>query len=60
LLAGPGATMNQMDQYLAQRLNLPATRLDPVSILALPDSNAVAEENRPSIGTVLGLGLRNL
>ncbi len=60
LLAGPGATMNQMDQYLAQRLNLPATRLDPVSILALPDSNSVSEENRPSIGTVLGLGLRNL
>ncbi len=60
LLAGPGATMNQMDQYLSQRLNLPATRLDPVSILALPDNIAVAEEIRPSIGTVLGLGLRNL
>ena len=60
LLAGPGATMNQMDQYLSQRLNLPATRLDPVSILALPDNIAVAEESRPSIGTVLGLGLRNL
>ncbi len=60
LLAGPGATMNQMDQYLSQRLNLPATRLDPVSILALPDNTSVAEESRPSIGTVLGLGLRNL
>lgn len=59
LLAGSGANISQLDQFLSQRLTLPVTQINPLSILALPE-NSIPEESRAGVGIALGLGLRSL
>lgn len=59
LLAGSGASISQLDQFLSQRLTLPVTLVDPLTVLALPE-NSVPEESRAGVGIALGLGLRSL
>jgi type IV pilus assembly protein PilM len=59
LLAGSGASINQLDQFLSQRLALPVALIDPLAVLALPE-DSVPEESRAGVGIALGLGLRYL
>lgn len=58
LLAGPGGGLTQLDEYLTQRLGIPAIQLDPLAALALDGGLDIPVVQRPGLGTVLGLGLR--
>ena len=59
LLAGPGAAIGQLDEFFAQRLSLPASRVDPISALSLEVSDEeIPDVQRPGLGVVIGLGLR--
>ncbi len=60
LLAGPGAGIGKLDEFFTQRLSLPATQIDPVGALALQVDQEIPEVQRPALGTVLGLGLREV
>jgi type IV pilus assembly protein PilM len=59
LLAGPGAAIGELDEFFAQRLNVPVMRIDPVDALGLEADSAIENNQRPGLGVVLGLGLRN-
>lgn len=59
LLAGSGANINQLDQFLSQRLALPVNQVNPLAVLSLPE-DSVPAESRAGVGIVLGLGLRSL
>ncbi|HSM82228.1 MAG TPA: type IV pilus assembly protein PilM [Nodosilinea sp.] len=60
LLAGPGASIGQLDEFLAQRLSLPASQIDPISALSLQVDEDIPEGQRPGLATVIGLGLREV
>jgi type IV pilus assembly protein PilM len=60
LLAGPGASIGQLDEFLAQRLSLPASQIDPISALSLDVAEDIPESQRPGLATVIGLGLREV
>jgi type IV pilus assembly protein PilM len=60
LLAGPGGGLTQLDQYLTQRLGIATTQLDPLGALALGGEHDIPSVQRPGLGTVLGLGLREI
>ncbi len=60
LLAGPGASIGQLDEFFAQRLSLPASQIDPISALSLEVEEEIPEEQRPGLATVIGLGLREV
>jgi type IV pilus assembly protein PilM len=58
LLAGPGGSIGQLDEFFSQRLSLPASQVDPVSALSLEVDQEIPPMQRPGLGVVLGLGLR--
>ncbi|MGB3492720.1 MAG: type IV pilus assembly protein PilM [Elainellaceae cyanobacterium] len=59
LVAGAGASIGQLDEFFAQRLSLPTSRVDPISALSLDVSeDEIPDEQRPGLGVVIGLGLR--
>jgi len=58
LLAGPGAGINQVDEFFTQKLNLPTMKVDPITTLGLDLSQDIAPRYRPGLGIVLGLGMR--
>ncbi|NJL19967.1 MAG: type IV pilus assembly protein PilM [Leptolyngbyaceae cyanobacterium SM1_3_5] len=58
LLAGPGASIGQLDEFFSQRLSLPASQVDPVAAISLETDQEIASTQRPSLAVVLGLGLR--
>jgi type IV pilus assembly protein PilM len=60
LLAGPGASIGQLDEFFAQRLSLPASQIDPITALSLEVDEEIPEEQRPGLATVIGLGLREV
>jgi type IV pilus assembly protein PilM len=60
LLAGPGASIGQLDEFLAQRLSLPASQIDPISALSLEVAEEIPEGQRAGLATVIGLGLREV
>jgi len=60
LLAGPGGGIGQLDEFFTSRLSLPTTQVDPVAALALEVGEEVAPVQRPGLGVVLGLGLREV
>ncbi|MGG6238452.1 type IV pilus assembly protein PilM [Nodosilinea sp. AN01ver1] len=60
LLAGPGASIGQLDEFLAQRLSLPASQIDPISALSLDVAEDIPESQRAGLATVIGLGLREV
>ncbi|MBW4619263.1 MAG: type IV pilus assembly protein PilM [Cyanosarcina radialis HA8281-LM2] len=60
LLAGPGSAIGQLDDFFTKRLNLPAVKIDPVAALGLQADQEIPAEQRPALGTVLGLGLREV
>ncbi|MBC8120333.1 MAG: type IV pilus assembly protein PilM [Gemmatimonadaceae bacterium] len=57
LLSGSGANINQLDQFLAQRLTLPISRVDPLEALDL-SADGISDQARSGAGVALGLGLR--
>ncbi|HIK55120.1 MAG TPA: type IV pilus assembly protein PilM [Synechococcales cyanobacterium M55_K2018_004] len=58
LLAGPGASIGQLDEFFSQRLSLPASQIDPVAALSLETDQEIPPAQRSGLGVVLGLGLR--
>ncbi len=60
LLAGPGGGIGQLDEFFTQRLSLPTTQVDPVAALGLEVGEDVTSVQRPGLGVVLGLGLREV
>lgn len=60
LLAGPGGTIGQLDEFFAQRLSLPASHIDPIAALSLEIDDDIPLEQRPGLATVIGLGLREV
>ena len=60
LIAGPGGSLGQVDEFFTQRLSLPSSAVDPIESLALQMQEEVEELQRPGLGIVLGLGLREV
>lgn len=61
LLAGPGGGLEQLDEFFKQRLNVPTIQVDPVAALSLEvDEAKITPVQRPGLGIVLGLGLREV
>ncbi|MBR8831498.1 MAG: hypothetical protein N5P05_003139 [Chroococcopsis gigantea SAG 12.99] len=60
LLAGPGGGLQQLDEFFTQRLSIPTIQIDPISSLAIDLDQNIPNTKRPSLGTVLGLGLREV
>ena len=60
LLAGPGAGISQVDDFFTQKLNLPTMKIDPITTLGLDIDRDISPEQRPGLGIVLGLGMRDL
>jgi type IV pilus assembly protein PilM len=58
LLAGPGGAIGQLDEFFSQRLSLPASQVDPVAAISLEVDQEIPPVQRPGLGVVLGLGLR--
>lgn len=58
LLAGPGGSIGQLDEFFTQRLSLPSSQIDPIAALGLEVAQEVPQTQRPGLGVVLGLGLR--
>jgi len=58
LLAGPGAGMGGLDEYMSNRLGIAASCVDPVRSLNLELSQDIPQEQRSGLGVVLGLALR--
>ncbi|RMF23208.1 MAG: type IV pilus assembly protein PilM, partial [Cyanobacteria bacterium J083] len=61
LLAGSGGGLGKLDEFFSQRLNIPTIQIDPLAALALDNnSKSIPANVRPGLGTVLGLGLREV
>ncbi|MUH00660.1 type IV pilus assembly protein PilM [Scytonema sp. UIC 10036] len=61
MLAGPGGGLGQLDEFFTQRLSLPSIQIDPVGALSLQvDEEKYPASQRPGLGIVLGLGMREL
>lgn len=60
LLAGPGAGIDGLDGFFTQRLSFPTVQIDPVEALSLQVEEDIPVVQRPGLGTVLGLGLREV
>lgn len=58
LIAGPGACLGQLDEFFSQRLSLPASQIDPLSHSSIEVGDGIEDIQRPSLGVVMGLGLR--
>jgi type IV pilus assembly protein PilM len=58
LLAGPGGSIGQLDEFFSQRLSLPASQVDPIEALSLEVEEEIPPVQRPGLSVVLGLGLR--
>lgn len=57
-VAGPGAMLGQLDEFLTQRLGLTTTIVDPIETLGLTDFGDIPIPQRPTLGVAMGLGLR--
>jgi type IV pilus assembly protein PilM len=57
-LSGVGAGIGQIDEFLSQRLGYATTLVDPLEVLGLPALENVSDAQRTSLGTVMGLGLK--
>lgn len=60
LLAGPGGGIAQLDEFFTQRLSIPTMQIDPITALSLDVAQDLTSVQRPGLGTVLGLGLREV
>jgi type IV pilus assembly protein PilM len=59
-LSGPGAGIGQIDEFFSIRLGYPATLVDPIGTLGIQNFDEVPVAQRPSLGIVMGLGLREV
>jgi type IV pilus assembly protein PilM len=60
LLAGPGGGLGQLDLFFTQRLSIPTTQIDPIGGLGLEPEMDIPIGQRPGLGVVLGLGMREV
>jgi type IV pilus assembly protein PilM len=60
LLAGPGGGLGQLDLFFTQRLSIPTTQIDPVAGLGINPEIEIPIGQRPGLGVVLGLGMREV
>jgi len=61
LLAGPGGGLVNLDEFFQQRVNIPTVQIDPVAALSLEvDEKKITPGQRPGLGIVLGLGMREI
>jgi type IV pilus assembly protein PilM len=60
LLAGPGGGLGQLDLFFTQRLSIPTTQVDPIGGLGLELEMDIPISQRPGLGVVLGLGMREV
>jgi type IV pilus assembly protein PilM len=61
LLAGPGGGLVKLDEFFQQRVNIPTVQIDPVAALSLEvDEKKITPGQRPGLGIVLGLGMREI
>jgi type IV pilus assembly protein PilM len=60
LLAGPGGGLGQLDLFFTQRLSIPTTQVDPIGGLGLEPEMDIPIGQRPGLGIVLGLGMREV
>ncbi len=60
LLAGPGGGLGQLDLFFTQRLSIPTTQIDPVAGLGINPDIEILIGQRPGLGVVLGLGMREV
>jgi len=58
LLAGPGASIGQLDEFFTQRLSVPSSFVDPIEVPSLELDTEIPSSQRPGLGIALGLGLR--
>ncbi|MGA1623256.1 MAG: type IV pilus assembly protein PilM [Synechocystis sp.] len=58
LLAGPGGGLIQLDEYFTQRLSIPTIKVDPIESLMIDTDQNFSAIERPSLATVIGLGIR--
>lgn len=60
-LAGPGAGIQQLDEFLTKKLGLPTIPIDPFTCLSLSaDIEEYPLMKRPGLGIVIGLGIRGV
>ncbi|WP_414550086.1 type IV pilus assembly protein PilM [Anabaena sp. CCY 0017] len=60
-LAGPGGGLQQLDEFVTQRLGLPTTQIDPIGALSLQvDEEKYPLAQRSGLGIILGLGMREV
>lgn len=60
LLAGLGAAIGNIDDFFSHRLSLPTTLVDPIAALSIQTSQEIPPGQRSRLGTVLGLGMREI
>jgi type IV pilus assembly protein PilM len=60
LLAGPGGGLGQLDLFFTQRLQIPTSQVDPIAGLGLDPAMDIPIGQRPGLGVVLGLGMREV
>ncbi|MEB3224386.1 MAG: type IV pilus biogenesis protein PilM [Synechococcus sp.] len=60
MLAGPGGGISQLDEFFTQRLSIPTIQIDPFEALSIEVDEDISKVQRPGLGTVLGLGLREV
>jgi type IV pilus assembly protein PilM len=59
-LSGSGAGIGQIDEFFSMRLGYPATLVDPIESLRIQGLSEIPAAQRPSLGIVMGLGLREV
>ena len=59
-LAGPGASLGQIDEFFTQRLGLTTTVVDPIESLGLQGQDDIPMAQRPALSVAMGLGLREV
>ncbi len=57
-VAGQGAMLGQLDEFLTQRLGLTTTIVDPIESLGVTGFGDIPISQRPALGVAMGLGLR--
>ncbi|MCA1903479.1 MAG: type IV pilus assembly protein PilM [Cyanobacteria bacterium KgW148] len=60
LIGGPGAAIDQLDEFFSQRLGITANQVDPLVALSVTSDRDYSRGERMSMAVVLGLGLREV
>jgi type IV pilus assembly protein PilM len=60
LIAGPGACIGQLNEFFSQRLGIAASAVDPIMTIGANFDGDIPIQDRMSLSTALGLGLREV